>query len=102
MLVIDSLGVDHREADGGAPKEVEGARSQRGYIGTGQTAPNPALLFSDCMSLGKSLNLRNHFLIYETGLLIPHRAPGKLKRRRCRQPTAALPTEAATCGRMRP
>lgn len=78
MMVIDSLGVDDPEASVGAPESVEGPRSQRGCTRQPQAqAAEPQTLLFLTVTLGKSLNLRDHFLIYKMGLLIPHRAPGK-------------------------
>lgn len=58
MMVIDGLGVDNPEVDMGAPEEVGRTRySQRGHYRIGQTAPNPGSAVSNCVTLGKSLNL---------------------------------------------
>lgn len=75
MMVIDGLGVDNPEADVGAPEEVGGPDITRGVIQNRPDSPKPGSAVSDCVTLGKSLNLAGTTSASRImGLLIPHGA----------------------------
>lgn len=75
MMVIDGLGVDNPEAVVGAPEEVGGPNITRGVIENRPHSPKPGSAVSNCVTLGKSLNLAGTISASrKVGLLIPPRA----------------------------
>ena len=75
MMVINGLGVDNTEADVGAPEGAGGPNTSRGVIENRPHIPKPGSAVSNCVTLGKSLNLAATISASrKVGLLIPPRA----------------------------